>query len=198
MSIIHINDLFNKHIRNSYRDVNCDYFYNQQYFILSEIYEFNFDARSTQFTYYNSNDPESQAIIFKLDKNYYLSAIDNLDGYRDEVGHIFQLNLSELTQKGLIRDLNHHNIYNSIEHNIVVEAHLEEKKDNQGIKFSIKDYACDEFILKLTTYDKDDYYPNGVIHFDQQLYQKLMPNIEKKLLENQVSFIGNTQKKVKL
>lgn len=197
-NIINLEHLSQHYIRNSYQEVDENYFYSGQYFSFSEVYCFTLDVYSRDFPFYRSEKMESQAIIFKLDSIYYLTAIDNEDGYRSHVGPIFQLSMSDINKKGLINFLEINGIHNQIDYVIDIEAHIDEKKSNKGVLFSMLDYPTTEPILSLMTYDSDDYYPHGVIEFDAKLYLKSIPIIEQKLLNETLALTKDSKIKVKL
>lgn len=197
-NIINLEHLSQHYICNSYQEVDENYFHSGQYFSFSEVYCFTLDVYSRDFPFYRSEKMQSDAMVFKFDNIYYLTAIDNEDGYRSHVGPIFQLSMSDINKKGLINFLEINGIHNQIDYVIDIEAHSDEKKSNKGVLFSMVDYSTTEAILSLMTYDSDDYYPHGVIEFDAKLYLKSIPIIEQKLLNETLALTKDSKIKVKL
>lgn len=192
-----IDELFNIDKKSQYQSIEDEALIQEKILTLTEVYEFSLNSRSDKYCLFTHYDDEEEAIIFKLNNEYYLTSIDGCDGYRDDRGQIYKIIFDE---KKLILFLEEQKIFNSLTCPIDVVVQADSEIDAEGIVFFINNYnqSEDNYLLRLSTQNANDYYPGGLIHFNQNLLLKATPIIEKHNLDKQIEAQSGTTKKIKL
>jgi hypothetical protein len=197
MAIIQIDDLFKTCETNHFKNIDDSVLLNEKYFTLEAVYEFGLNARSEDYHLFHVYEPSEEAVIFKMNNQYYLTSINGCDGYRDERGDIYALYFDETS---LLSFLGQHNIGNKIERpiDVMLEKNLESSMN--GVTFYIESYSTDRnhYLMFLGTNNSDSYYPSGNISFNDATLLKAEPFIEKQYLEKNVSTEIKLANKVKL
>jgi hypothetical protein len=180
MSIIHIEELFSLDPSHDYLAID-DSFFQGKHFLLEAIYLFELNNKSSKFPLFNYSQfvEFEKAIIFKLNKQYYLTSVDSEDGYRDNRGKIYQLLFNE---NSLLNFLHNKNIQNVIPVELDVVIKPDTYEGCSGILFYLSESGhYNKQFLSLITHSMNTYYPNADIEFDYEFLNMATPYIEKQI-----------------
>ena len=199
MASISIIDLLNTSDSLESIHISDTFFINQQYFTLDKLYEFEMNTLSSERKHqlFSADGHPQDAMIFRLDGEYYLTSIDTNDGYRDDRGEIYQVNFdSETLEQFLASNSFENHIPFPIEVNILDQN----TRDENGIRFFIRGYSDNQenILLNLTTTDTDSYYPRGSIYFNSTVLKKATELIEKQHLESMLDGEVPSKNKIKI
>jgi hypothetical protein len=200
MNILSTEKLFENYSCDIYTIVEDSVFIDKEHQKLQEVYFFKINGNQKKHPFYHRHHPINLATIIKLDDIYYLTGIDYNDGYRDSRSAMYQLNMEP---SHIQEVLSTHDIHNELSFVIDVKISSDKERGSQGIliyidNYIVKDREIEKYLMTLTTDCSDEYYPSGVIHFNQKLLLDAIPIIEKQLLDKSIHSTHEKQNKVKL
>jgi hypothetical protein len=188
--------------KKNYTAVNDAFFTEKKYFSLGAIYHLTLSyplcvSQTSDPLFIGSENEQYTGMIFKLDNDYYLTAINGCDGYRDERGFVYHMKFDE---EKLISVLAQHTITNKIPFAIDIKVVKDFTEEQTGIVFIIGDYAEKEenILVSLTTNHSDSYYPSGHIYFNDIVLQNAKEYIESTYFEDALKKITPNNQKIKL
>lgn len=208
MTTIALKKILNLSSQKKFTYKEDSFFIEKKHFLLESLYSLTLSYESITYENFDNKNPSLfsddgdeqqayQAMILKLDGQYYLTSIDGCDGYRDDRGSIYPIDFHEAK---LLTFLEENSIINPLPFPIEIKIVEDFREEHEGIVIIIGDYAEKEenMLVQLTTDNSDSYYPSGHIYFDSSVLNNAKEYLESKHLEASLLEAKSGAQKIKI